>query len=513
MDSNLVKKSVVRFIFFLLFASVSSFLFVEYQIERRSGGYTDVVQRAQFKPSKEAIVLRDVNLLSPDGLSMIAKQSILLEHGKIAAIGVALKIPENAKVIDGSHQYLIPGLVDSHVHLENSPNDLLLYLANGVTFIRDMGGVARYLQWRYEIRKDHVGPSMYIASEKVNSLSGLKGWFNSWTRTRINISTPQQADALARRLLEDGFDAIKMSSFINVETYHFVAEAARTNGIPVTGHLPYSIGLAGLWTSGQIEVAHVEEITKALNKDFGEYDQATAAEFLQYVTERSNEVALKLRENDIAVTSTIWLMESLPEQKFDLEPALKQVALRYANPGIVEGTFLAQGWLPGHNSYQLNEDILRDEKAMSQSRIFWETYVAAIHIMTKALADNGVQLMAGTDANTAITVPGFSLHDELQSLTQVGLSNAQSLLTATAVPGEWMNSNTGKIMPGYRADLVLLEKNPLENIANTQKIIAVIKDGRVFDRKQLDAMLDAVRVANDHSRDVNIDNLSPLKFD
>ncbi len=495
---------VVGILIFLVLTTLAIYLWVEYQMTLRFGAYTQVVDRGRFQPQSGPMMITNVSLLAADGESMIPGQSILLQKGKIAAIGTQLTAPENTTLVDGSGKFLIPGLVDSHVHLEDSPNDLLLYLANGITHVRDMGGVTKYLTWRQQLRQDFVGPDIYITSEKVNSLSGIEAIFNSWTRTRINISSPAQANQLVEELKNEGFDAIKISSFINEDMYQHLLAAGKQKGIPAVGHLPYAIGLSGLWQSEQTELAHVEEITKALNEDFGGYNQSTATDYLKYVHMRSGEIATKLREQQIAVTSTIWLMETLPEQKFALPPLLEQLPLAYANPGIVEGTMLAKGWLPGHNSYQLSSATLADPDALARSRKFWQTYVAAIHIITRALAENDVQLMAGTDANTAAVVPGFSLHEELKSLTQSGLTNAQSLRSATATPGEWMQSNSGKILPGYDADLLLLDANPLADIDNTRAINAVFRAGRLFDRDKLDAMLAAVRQANDAARTKSI---------
>ena len=105
---------------------------------------------------------------------------------------------------------------------------------------------------------------------------------------------------------------------------------------------------------------------------------------------------------------------------------------------------------------------MNDEELRANSKIFWNAYVEAIHIMTKSLVENEVLIMAGTDANVPVAIAGFSLHDELESLSKIGLSNSQVLYTATVAPSIWMNTNTGMIKEGLDADLILLSKNPLE---------------------------------------------------
>jgi len=205
----------------------------------------------------------------------------------------------------------------------------------------------------------------------------------------------------------------------------------------------------------------------------------------------------------VAVTSTLFLVESLVEQKFDLAEVLEKASIQYVNPGVLEGSPVSDlGWMPGDNRYQIPPDTDPDDLPLIKQS--WQAYAAAHQMLLKEMAEQGVKIMAGTDANIPVTVPGFSLHRELKSLTKTGMSPSAVLLAATAVPADFMNSKSGKVLPGYLADLVLLRKNPLQNIENTNSIHAVISNGRYFDRIQLDAMLSAVQNANDASRKVTI---------
>jgi imidazolonepropionase-like amidohydrolase len=125
--------------------------------------------------------------------------------------------------------------------------------------------------------------------------------------------------------------------------------------------------------------------------------------------------------------------------------------------------------------------------------------------MTKALVDNKVTIMAGTDANVATVVPGFSLHDELQSLSKSGMTNSQALYSATVEPTNWMKRNSGKIKVGYNSDLVLLSKNPLEDMKNTKTIEYVFFDKNMIDKVQIATILKAIEEANNENRSINID--------
>lgn len=499
-----VKKWIFPLFIIALTLFAASILWVDYQLTRFAGAHTVVVDHTRFGGISGPTAITDVHVLSADGSAMIGGQTVLFDQDGIVGIGEKLELPEGVKVVDGSGRYLIPGLVDAHVHLKQSPNDLLVYVVNGVTGIREMSGNADHLQWREEIGAGRLGPRMFLASEKLESWGWFDGHFQRWTRNRINVQRPEDAEVVVRSLVEDGYDAVKLGSILNDEVFRAIDRAASESGIPLIGHLPVSVPLDGLWTSDLRELAHIEELAKALDREFGYFTNASAGEYLEFVARRSDDVAAKLAEHDIAVVSSLWLIESIARQKAAPAEFIEEIELRYANPGLVEGTPLSKGWLPGNNAYEVSPEAGPAEREAAVA--YWKTFAEAHRILLRAMRDAGVHVMAGTDANTAGAVPGFSLHDELKSLTKAGLSPAQSLRSATATPAERMNHKAGRIAPGYRADMVLLRSNPLDNIGNTRTIEGVIVDGRFFDRAALDAVLAAVEEANERSRTVALGN-------
>lgn len=503
--ASLKKWSLIT-LFALALAGLAALLWVDHQLNRFAGAGTAVVDAGQFTAPARLTAITDVHALSADGDSMHAGQTVLFDHTGILAIGDAVTIPDGAEIIDGRGKYLIPGLVDSHVHLKQSPNDLLVYLATGVTGIREMSGNQDHLDWRAQIEAGRPGPRMFVASEKLESHDWAAGHFQRWTRNRINVLEPADASAIVSSLKRKGFDAIKLGSLLDAETYHAVDRAAAVSGIPVIGHLPVSVSLESLWASDQEELAHIEEIVKSLDAEFGYFGNSKAEQFLAFVEQRSPDVAAKLVENDIAVVSSLWLVESLARQKVAPADVVAGIELQYANPGLVEGTPLSRGWLPGRNAYELDPEASAAEREANFA--YWTTFAEAHRIVLRAMRDKGVKVMAGTDANTAGVVPGFSLHDELESMTKAGLSPAQSLRSATLVPARRMGQQAGVLRPGSRADMVLLGANPLKDIANTRAVEGVIADGRHLDRKRLDAMLSAVETANDKSRRIPLETLA-----
>ena len=476
------------------------------------GQLTERVDHTLFKPEEGTFLIQNVNIVASEEDSLISGQNVLIENGLITAIDSVLNIPSEVKVIDGSGKYLIPGLIDTHVHLFQSQNDLLLYLANGVTEIRELIGEEDHLEWRDQIEKgEKLGPKMFVASPRLGSFEPLEGWFMSYSQGFMNVPNAEKAKETVKELHEQGFDGIKVYSHLNKESYLAINEAASKLGMPVFGHIPWSVELSDIWESGQSGIAHFEELMNALSREFAEgrnlgsfYEKEE--EFLEFIDERGEGLASNLIKSDITVTSTLWLTESFYEQRFNIEEILKEVELEYANPGISEWvSYIPQGlgWLPEVNRYKIQAEM--NEEELLKDKKYWDAYGKACQLLATNLSKFGVKIMTGTDANLPPTVPGFSLHDELGALNRAGMSNAEVLKSATVIPAEWLKSNSGRILPGYMANLVLLDKNPLEAISNTKAINMVINRGRIFDRGLLDRILAAVKEANDSSRNVNID--------
>lgn len=500
----------------LIILSILSFFWAGREGKRMYGGLTKIVDHTAFSPETGSFAIKNVNVLSADGQHFIAGQTVILEKGLIAEIDSAFNLSPEMNIIDGTDKFLIPGLIDAHVHLFQSPNDLLLYLANGVTEIRELIGEENHLNWRQEIKEGRIGPKMFVASPRLGSFGYMEGKFMVWSQGFLNIRNAKEARETVNRLFEEGYDGLKIYSYLNKESYLAVTRTADSLGMPVFGHIPFALEFSDIWKNGQSGIAHFEELMNALQREFGKYKgdeierlfgsfKGQEDPFLSFVEQRSDELAENLMKHDISVTSTLWLTQSFVRQKVELDKVLKEIELAYENPGISEGSVMtsrAIGWLPPVNRYRFSENLTDEQKA--GNRVYWETYGKACQILAKNLAAKGVKIMAGTDANLPPTVPGFSLHDELQSLQEAGMSEAQVLQAATSNPAQWLKSNAGKVLPGYDANLVLLDKNPLEDIANTKAIHTVIAKGRVFGRALLDQILAAVRKANDESRTVDI---------
>jgi len=469
------------------------------------GGNTEIIDSSIFNPKQYSLAITNVSILSPDCTKMLDSLTVLIKNGIILNITKESTITNEYKMIDGTGQYLIPGLIDSHTHLQKSKNDLLLFIANGITHIANHNSESdnSLIKWRKEAEEGALSPRIYIAAGGMSTKKGLLQKIRTLFGDSKKYNTPTQARKAVKKFKNQGYDAIK-SYHPSKEVYFALTDEAKKQNIPVIGHLSPDINFEDLYSSGQSQLAHIEEITKSTMRDFGGLDDSNTKEYLTYLKKNSDQIAIQLKKSDIVVSSTIWLMESIPKQNFDTKGFLKTIELAYQNPGQIEGSKLAKGWLPGNNRYE-NMEIKNDLEQIKKSKLFWKTYVEAIHIMTKALVKNSVTITAGTDSNCAGVVAGFSLHDELESLNKSGLTNSQVLYTATVAPAEWMQNGGGKIEVGHKADLVLLKKNPLKDIKNTKTINAVITNGKFLDRTVLNKILQSIKDANNRSRKINID--------
>jgi hypothetical protein len=503
MKKSILKRIAIAIVSITIIAGITEYFWSNHQVKTHKGGYVEVIDPTSFVDTFEQIGIKNVNILSHDSQSFILK-NIVLKNGIIEAITSVDSLDINVQYIDGTGQFLIPGLVDTHVHLSQSKNDLYLYLANGVTSICEMFGTKEHLQWRKEAKEGAISPNMYVATTKLGSQEGFNASMSKYYGGAIHITSASKARKAIRKFKKEGYDAIKLGSLLNQEIYNAITDEAKQLQIPTIGHLPYQVGLKNLYQSEQSHLAHVEEIAKATMKDFGGLNSSNTEEYIDYLKKNIDNIAIKLREKNISVSTTVWLMESLPKQAFNLEEFIKTVELEYANSGIIEGSSISKGWLLGHNEYE-NLEAKNNPKRKVKWNAYYKTYIEAIHIVTKALIANNAILLTGTDTNVPGIVPGFSIHDEMNSLSNLGMSNAQILHASTQAPADFMKTNTGKIAIGYASNLVLLNKNPLDDIKNTKSIASVFFHNYKINKKQIRQILEAVKEANQQSRTIAIE--------
>ncbi len=480
-----------------LLGGLGTYIFVRDAVDGMYGGKAQTADliASPTKPAK--VIITNASVLAPSGTEFLTGHDVVLENETITFIGPNADRTGTPVIINADGQYLIPGLVDSHVHFWRSENDLLLYIANGVTLVREMHGTDLHLKWRSEINAGRLGPDLNIIAAQLATYDFAQGIWVDWTAERNVVRSDADVRRTVKSLLDAGFDGLKASSYLSRPAYQAASRETLKHEARFVGHIPVAANLNDLYASNQSEVAHVEEFVKALNREFGNYNSKNTEAFLTFVRERADDVAAKVKQNDIVVTSTLALVESFPSQMLDLDTALQGVELDYVNPGVTTGQ--AMGWLDEKNRYHIPESY-RTGEWKQRYGTYWAAYGEAQKILYQAFIKADVTLFAGTDANVPVMVPGFSLHEELATMQKNGMTPVKALASATYQPAEWLGYKAGRIQTGYEANLMLLTENPLDDISATKSIDTVFVNGNLLNRSDLDQLLNTVKTANAHSR-------------
>ncbi|MCS5491033.1 amidohydrolase family protein [Algoriphagus limi] len=495
----------IAFVLIILLAGLA-WWYIKSEEKQLSGENTALVDTSQFTTQFGKIAITNIGVLSADQDSILPNRTVLINNELIEYVGESKSIPNSYNIIDGQGKYLIPGLIDTHIHPYRSKNDLLLFLANGVTQVATMSSWrGLYLEWRDEAKKGALMPQIFVAAGPMNSASdfrskvyGLLGPIPIFNDTVITKKTIAE-------FKKSGYDALKAYS-LDRDNYFAVSQASKKYNIPMVGHLTPAVTLEDLFNSNQSQVAHVEEITKAMEREFGGRSKIyynNTEDYISFLKQHADSLAKRIKDKNITISTTVNVYPRAKQQDLDLPSYLKSIQLEYVNPGILEGSIFNPGWLPGSNRYEDTQNT--DPEGIKKAEIYWNTYIEAVNIMTLSFARNGVTLSVGTDAGNPGIVPGFSLHDELEHLADIGINPKYILDAATKNSADWMGSNTGIIQKERAANLVILNANPLENISNTRNIFGVMIRGKYLDKNQLDEILKSVSEANNQSRKIGIE--------
>ncbi len=439
-------------------------------------------------------LLTNVTLVDIEAGNLAADQSVLIRDGLITEVGTNLTA-DDVTIVDGRCGYLIPGLWDSHVHIFSSPTEpdtaLPLYLINGVTGIRDMGALRpiaqqQVLQTRIESGKV-LGPRLILSGAWVDGSPG------SWPGMFL-ADTPDDARAVVRQIAAEDWAAVKSYSMLTEETYLGLAEAATENNLPLVGHIPEPVALHTAIAAGQDGMEHFGRVPMACSTDEERMlndlrgameDDAGQAELFEIMAARNSiiletwdaalcmQVLARIADADLHVSPTLVVANFYIGNR----PAADAPRMRMLPPEV------RAGW---------DQPDFRLEAMTDEVRTLAEESIA-LDRRTFAMAhEAGVSILASSDASFAnpYLFHGFSLLDELDIYVETGLTPREALYTATVAPPRFFNlgDQDGTIAKGRRADLVLLDANPLEDLATLRKPLAVIIAGKVLDRTTLDAM-------------------------
>jgi adenine deaminase len=432
------------------------------------------------------IALEGVTVVDVVRGEIVGPRTVTIRDGKIAAIDTpdAAAVPPGAQRVDGHGRFLIPGLVDMHVHLFNNatkraPNEWTfpLFVANGVTGVREMAANATSMplieRWRAQAAAGELIAPHVLAAGVV-----------------VNGKTLEESRRQVREARAAGADFIKVFSHVREPHWRAILEQARTLRMPVCGHVPAEVTLLESAAAGQRSNEHLTQLYEACS--------TVEARSLRARKGRDGDTIVKLRdaqEREVLASFDQLACERTATALANAQQA--QVAT------LVLSHFEARGPRADYAgdarfAYLRADEQARWHRILKQGDFGgpnaarrWEVsrqIVATLHAA-------GVRILAGTDAPMPLVYPGFALHTELQLLVESGLTAAEALRAATIWPAEFlgMNETSGSVDVGKRADLLLLDANPLSDISHTQRIHAVVLDGRLLDRADLDALLQPSR--------------------
>jgi imidazolonepropionase-like amidohydrolase len=452
------------------------------------------VSIAQDNPAPGLTVITHAPVVNPGTSSVQKNRTVVITGDRITSVSDAEKfqLPKNARVIDATGRYLIPGLWDMHVHSAFGDwfpggRDIILplFIANGVTGVRDMGGdVPVLMEWRKEIASGQiVGPRMVISGPMLDAyLPNGKLRFPS----SIAVSTPATAVAAVDSLKAQGVDFIKVQSVISHDAYLAAAAEAHKQGLPIVGHVPDKVRIHEVVEAGQKSIEHLMGIFEGCSTQEDKFIKGEGNLKLLLTTQdpqRCESLIKLLAQNQTWQVPTLaWQRGGtfLDQRDLKHDPLDKYVPAYWRD--VTWHRF----------TDEMMPDLLRDTLALRQD------YFAHNLQIVGAMHRAGVPFMAGTDTAPGVyIVPGFSLHDELANFVEAGFTPMEALQTATSNPARFlgMEASFGAVEPGKIADLVLVTADPIEDIRNTGKISVVIANGHVFDRAALDQILTHVEAA------------------
>ncbi len=442
--------------------------------------------------SASAVAFVNVNVVPMTTERILRDQTVIVRNGRVSAIGPAkqTKIPPDALRVDARGKYLLPGLADMHAHLfsddqfpdELAGEELIVMLASGVTTIRLMIGTPEHLALREKVSGGQLlGPIIYAASPQLAGRS-FGNHFNG-----RKVTTPEEARVAVRDFKAAGYDFIKLTFWISRPVYDAVVEMAKEVGIRVIGHVDPQVGLTRALEAGQ-QIEHLDSYFEAVLADNS---------------------PIKVSVSGVSV----WRMPNWESMDYIDERKIQQVAKATVKAGVWSCptlTFLklafglgqADDEIRNRPDYRFIPQKLRDEMAGPRQR-FWSAppsaerrkqYVEVRNKLVKAIYDAGGKIMAGSDAPEWFLLYGYTLHRELRSLVEAGLSPYAALAAATRNPAEFFGTlnQTGTIEKGKRADFLLLHANPLEDIGNTERRAGVMVRGRWLTESELQKMLDDI---------------------
>jgi imidazolonepropionase-like amidohydrolase len=430
--------------------------------------------------------ITDVTVIPMTRDTTLPQATVVVRDGRIVEIGATrnVKVPSGARRVDGRGKYLIPGLADMHTHLYSdgdvpdsvAKSELGVMVANGVTATRLMIGTPEHFTLRREVETGRImGPQLWIASPQFTGKEDVN--------SRV-VTTPEDARAAVKEMADRGYDFVKLTLFITPPVYDAIVDEAKRQRIPVVGHVDPEVGVARALKAGQ-QIEHLDNYLESVLADSAPMEASVSDrglfrpknwESLDWIDDTKVErIAGETARAGIFTCPTLTVFKTA----FALGQSEEEIRAR--PDWDIMPAEMRKLYLGAREKYW--------SQAASEERRM--RYVEVRNRLVKAIADSGGKIMAGSDTPEWFFAYGWTIHRELESLVAAGLTPYQALAAGTRNPAEFLRASKewGTIEEGKRADLLLLEANPLENIRNTARIEAVSVGGRWIDRAERERMI------------------------
>lgn len=450
--------------------------------------------RPKPKIAGAILIFTNVNVVSMRDGTIARGMTVVIKKGQITGVAKVGFVDQGPgiQIINADGKYMVPGLWDMHVHsafVSPAWDEKViypLYIANGVTGVRDMGGDPDVLESRRKRIEsgELLGPHLILAGP---FLAGGKS-----DGQTIAVNTPEEARQAVDAVKQRGLDFVKILSNLPRDSYFAIADESSKQSISFVGHVPYSVSVHEAAAAGQRSIEHLTGVLLACSsreddlrarglaalakRDYVAYAQLGPQILSTYDQAKAGALFLQLAQsNTWQVPTLVWT----------------QANSRFDDPDLESDSRLK--YVPASVRTQWNPAKLREGTSPEELTALKAEAARDLELV-KTMHGAGVQFMAGSDGPDPYVFPGFSLHDELEWLVKSGFTPFQALQSATFDPAVFLRrfGQYGLVEPGHAADLLLLNANPLDDIRNTRKIFAVVANGKYYSRKDLDMMLQQV---------------------
>ena len=449
---------------------------------------------------ENAICIQNIATVDPT-VGLKENQTIVIKDGKILKIAptAELKLSSKNQIVDGTGKYLIPGLWDSHIHFayieEIAPRMFDLFLAYGITGVRDTGGEISFVRkWKdAALANPTDAPRVMIAGPLLDGMPNVyDGSDVGHPPLSVGSNSVEAVANQVESITKIGVDLLKAYEMLTPEQFAMVMKLAKEKGLKVTGHVPLSMDVTSASNAGLNSMEHMRNLELSCASNADELLKLRIAMLAKGKSSPGGVLrsSIHAAQREIAV-------KNYDEKKADevIQVLLKNQTWQIPTMALNMGGFRALQVRP---EYQESFSYLPDSIAEAWKKMitefsgvaqspFSKQYAQWMMNMVAKIHKAGIPIMAGTDTPIGFLTPGLSLHEELVVLVEAGLTPQEALQTATLNPAKYFNleNELGSIKENMWADLVILTANPLENIKNTQRIDAVVKQGKYYDREAL----------------------------